>query len=49
VSFVVKLREEEMDTEVRNAINNMQWQIEQLRAELGIQEDIHAVRTLQFK
>ena len=38
-----------MDQEVQIALSNMQWQIEQLRHELGIQEDVHAVRTLQFK
>jgi hypothetical protein len=38
-----------MDEEVRIALSNMQWQIEQLRQELGVQEDTHAVRTLQFK
>jgi hypothetical protein len=38
-----------MDREVETALANMQWQIEQLRNELGVQEDVHAVRTLQFK
>ena len=38
-----------METAVRNEIDNLRWQIDQLREQIGIQEDVHAVRTLQFK